>query len=479
MITLLLALACAPKPAPVVEAPPAPPVYVPTPPSALPARPFTVPPVAEGKLQNGARVAVVENHETPLVSLIVSLQAGSLTDPKGKAGLAAVTMDMLNEGAGKRDALGISAELRRMGSGLDSQGGSDGGSVSISCLREQLEPTLDVLADVLLRPTFPAKEWDRVRRLWNDDLADARNSPARIADRVMQRVLFGEAYRGLRYDETSLEAITVADMRAWHKKYLSPAQALVLVGGDVTLAEVVPMLDARLGKWTTPAPKLPSSPKANPPTATTVHLVDKPDAPQSVVRAAAYVLNPGDSDWSALSVANTALGGQFASRINLNLREKQGITYGARTSVGYDMAGGSWSFSANIHSEKTGLGLTEFFKEVREARAARPLTPAEVEEGRGASLNGYALRFETPDYMLGQVDAMWTYNLPSDWVSGYLGRVSAVTPESAQAALAARVDPDKLALVVVGSAAVVRPQVEALGLPVVLHDVNGNVTGAR
>lgn len=478
MILALLALACAPKPPPVVEAP-APPVYVPTPPTPLPSRPFTVPAVAEGALANGARVAVVENHEAPLVTLIVSLKAGSLTDPKGKAGLASVTMDLLNEGAAKRDALEISAELRRLGSGLDSQGGSDGGSVSISCLRENLEPTLDLLADVLLRPTFPAKEWDRIRRLWIDDLADARNSPARIADRVLQRVLFGDGYRGRRHDEASLRAISTADMKAWHKKYLSPSQALVLVGGDVTLAELLPMLESRLGGWTTPAPALPAAPAAVPSAATTVHLVDKPEAPQSVVRAAAYVLSPGDEDWTALGVANTALGGQFASRINLNLREKQGITYGARTSVGYDMAGGSWGFSANIHTEKTGLGLTEFFGELRAARGDRPLTAAEVEEGRGAALNGYPLRFETPDYMLGQLDAMWTYELPSDWVSGYLDRVRAVSAESAQRALAARVDPDKLALVVVGSAAVVRPQVEALGLPVVVHDVDGNVIGAR
>ncbi len=477
---LALVLACAPKPVPVVEAPPPAPVeHVPPQPSPLPARPFVVPSVAEGKLENGARVAVVENHEAPLVSLTLSFAAGGLADPAGKTGLAAATLDMMNEGAGKRDAVGISAELRRLGASLGTSSGTDGSSLSVSCLRDKLEPTLDLLADVLLRPTFPEKDWSRIKQLWIDDLAAARASPARIADRVMNRVLFGDSYRGRRYDETSLAKIGVKDMKAWHKANLSPAQTLVLVGGDITLGEVVPLLDARLGGWTTPPAKLPPRPATPPLGPTTVHLVDKPDAPQSVIRAAAYLARPGDPDWMSLSVANTAIGGQFASRINLNLREKQGFTYGARTSLGYDLAGGSWGFSSNIRTDATGPALVELFKELREARGERPLVDKEVDEGRGAAVNGYALRFETPDYLLGQVDAMWTYELPADWVSGYLDRARSVTTASAQSAFSSRVDPDKLALVVVGSAAAVRPQLEALGLPVVLHDVDGNVIGER
>ncbi len=477
---LALILACAPKPVPVVEAPPPAPVeHVPPAPTPLPARSFLVPSVAEGKLKNGARVALVENHEAPLVSVTLSFAAGGLADPAGKTGLAAATLDLMNEGAGKRDAVGISAELRRLGASLGTSSGTDGSSLSVSCLRDKLEPTLDLLADVLLRPTFPEKDWSRIKQLWIDDLSAARASPARIADRVMNRVLFGESYRGRRYDEASLAKIGVKDMKAWHKANLSPAQTVVLVGGDTTLAEVVPLLDARLGAWTTPPPRLPTRPATPPLSATTVHLVDKPDAPQSVIRAAAYVARPGDPDWMALSVANTAIGGQFASRINLNLREKQGFTYGARTSLGYDLAGGSWGFSSNIRTDATGPALVELFKELREARGERPLADNEVEEGRGAAINGYALRFETPDYLLGQVDAMWTYELPADWVSAYLDRARSVTTARAQTAFSSRVDPDKLAVVVVGSAAAVRPQVEALGLPVVLHDVDGNVIGER
>lgn len=474
VVLALSILACAPKQAAVAE-PIAPPPYVPAEPTPLPVRPFVVPQVQEGKLSNGARVVVVEDHEVPLVSVSISFKAGSAGDPVGKEGLASATMDMLNEGAGKRDALQISADLRRLGAGMGSGAGTDGSSVSCSSLSNKVEPTLDILADILLRPTFPAADWDRLRGLWLDDLIQARTNPGRIASLVMNRVLFGSTYAGRVPTEKSLAAITVKDMKAWHKTQLAPSQAIVLVGGDTTLAEIVPMLEARLSGWKTPPATLPPAPVAPAPTTTTVHLVDKPGSAQSVVRAAAYVASPVDADWMSLSAANMAVGGQFSSRINLNLRESKGYTYGARTGVGYDLAGGSWTFSSGIHTEKTGPALVELFSELRAVESGRPLVDQEVADGRGALAGGFPGRFERPDYLLSQIDAMWTYNLPDTWVSGFMDRVASVSTESAQRAFASRVSADKLTLVVVGDAAKIRPDLEKLGLPVVLHDVDGNV----
>ena len=476
-ILLVLLAACGPKPVS-VPVPTAPPEYVPVEPVPLAPRPFVPPTVTWGQLSAGTRVAVVENHEVPLVSLWIEFPVGATAGSLDKAGLAEATMDMLNEGAGTRDAAAISAELSRLGAGLNTSAGADGSSVSISCLRDTLEPTLDVLADVLVRPTFPSKEWDLRRTLWVDDLKDARNTPNRIAEHVLNQLLWGPRYRGIEATETTLSRISVKDMRAWHQANLSLNGALVLVGGDIDVSEVVPMLERRLGQWkgkATKAEALPEPPE--PPHKTTIYLVDKPGSAQSVVRAVSYAGKPTDPDWTAFTIGNMAVGGQFASRINLNLRESKGYTYGAHTSVGYDLAGSSFSFSSGIHTEKTGLALVELFRELREVKAGLPLDDKEVSEARGALLGGWPLRFESPDYPLGQLDVMRTYGLPDDWVSGYPTRVGATTTAAAQKAFSDRVDPDRLLFVIVGDAAVVRPQLEALGLPVVPVSVDGVILG--
>ncbi len=248
-ILLSLLVACAPKPAPVVAPPPPEPEYVPATPAPLAVRVFVPPTVAWGQIGADTKVAVVENHEVPLVSLSIEFPVRATASPKDKAGLAEATMDMLNEGAGTRSSAAISAELRRLGASLGSSAGFDGASVSISCLRDTLEPTLDLLTEVLTKPTFPAKEWDLRRSLWLDDIKESRNTPNRIAERVLTHVLWGNRYRGMEATEASLAKITIKDMKAWHKANLSLTGALVLVGGDVTLADVVPMLESRLGTW--------------------------------------------------------------------------------------------------------------------------------------------------------------------------------------------------------------------------------------
>ncbi len=475
---LFLLLSCAPKvaPEPPPVAPPTP-VYMPQTPETLAPRPFTPPAVAWGKV-GPAPLAVVENHEVPFVTVEIQFAARSTANPLAKAGLAEATMDMLNEGAGKRTALELSAELRRLGASLSTGSGVDGSSASVTCLRDRLEATLDVLADVLIRPTFPAEEWERRRALWIDAIEEGRNDPSVIAGRVLNTRLWGDAYYGMRATPESLKRFGVKEMSAWHKANVTLDGALVLVGGDITLAEVEPLLVSRFAGLKRPAPAreaLPVAPRA--PEKTTVFLVDKPGAAQSVVRASAYVGKPTDPDYTSLVVANIAMGGQFASRINLNLREQKGFTYGARTSVSYDLAGVNWSFSSGIHTEKTGPALEALFAELAQVEGDRPLTEKEVAEGVGSLVGGWPLRFESPNYLLGQLDVIRTYGLPEDWVSGYLPRVRAVTPASAQAAWASRVDADRLTFVVVGDAAVVRPDLEKLGIVVVPVDVDGTALG--
>ncbi len=481
--SLLLALAlagCAPKVPP--AAPVAPIVVQPRTdgvPTPLPARPFTVPQTSRATLSNGLTVVVAENHEVPLAWVRLAFRPGSLGDPKGKEGLAAVTLDMMNEGAGEYDAVGLSNALMRLGSDLGTGAGDDGATVSASGLTANLDATLDLFGTVLLDPTFPESEWALLKKQRIADLDRKRKDPDWIAGRVFDRVIFGESYRGRAATKASYEAITPADMKAWWHDNLTPDRAVLFAGGDVTLADLVPKLEARLAGWkaasaTASAPVKVATPIA-PAGPAPIHFVDRPGAAQSMIRVGGYLSAPTEADWFPLVLANQAVGGLFTARINMNLREDKGWTYGARSGLGYDLAGGRFVASAGVRTDITGPALTEILSELAAPEGPRPLTAAELDDGRASIVQSYPLRFESPDYLLGQAESVWRYGLPSDWVTGYLERLGGTTLEQASAAWGARIDPATLVIVVVGDGATVREGLVALGRPLIEHDPEGNV----
>ncbi len=481
-VAAVLAAACAPKAAapPVAPAAPAEAPAPPTP-TTLAERPFTLPVATEGTLSNGLRVKVVENHEVPFVWVHLTLRAGEWSNPPGKEWLASVTMDMLNEGAGGRDAETISRDLRRLGSSVESYAGEDDSGVSCQSLTRNLAPTLDLFADVVTRPTFPEAEWAVLQPQYLDAIESARSDAGTIAQRVLDRVLHGQTYKGRLPTAAGVKSLKVLDMMAWHKANVRPDQALLLVGGDTTLAEVQPLLEARLGAWKAPVGPKPTvrSPVRPAPAPTAITVVDKPGSTQSVVKVAAYVIAPTDTDWSALVLANQVVDGQFTARLNMNLREAKGWTYGTRGSVTYDLAGGAWSAGGNIHLEHTAAALSEMRREFAGPTSDRPLTTDELERARGALVNGYPLRFENAGYLLSQEEAVFHYGLPADWVTSWMPRMKAVTLEAAQAAWAARIDGNHMQFVVVGDLAKIRTDLEKLGLPVLERDVDGNLVGSK
>lgn len=487
LTTLLLpvltavAVACKkqpPPPPPVEEAPPAKPEHRTTRPAPLAKRPFTLPAPQEATLSNGLRVVVVENHEVPLVYINLVTDQGEWTDPDSKPGLASVTMDMLNEGAGKRNAAAISKDLRKIGASLGTSAGLDGSGVSVSSTTKNLEPALDIMADVVLRPTFPRKDWELLEKKRLAELAEARQDPGAMASRAWNHLLYGDDYAGRLATEKGYKSITTRDMKKWWQTHLVPSKSLVLVGGDITLDEAVPLLEARFGKWKDPrrvAQHDKPSPDALPQfDESTIFLVDKPGAAQSVVRGGLWVGSRTDGDWPAFTLANMAVGGQFTARINMNLREDKGWTYGARSSTSSNYLPGLWRASSSIVTPHTAEAVVEILNEVNGALGDKPVTDAELEAARGGLLRSWPLRFENPGYLLGQTADMWRYDLPSDWLTGRIARYEAVTLDQANAAFAAHVDPAKMVFVIVGDAEVIKaPLEEMTGLPVVMVDANG------
>ncbi|MCK6503091.1 insulinase family protein [Myxococcota bacterium] len=465
LLSLTLGLGCGPKEAPVAAAD-----ARASAPAPLPPRPFQLPEPVEGTLSNGLRVIVVENHEVPLVHVNVVLRPGAWTDPAGRPGLASVTLDMMNEGAGGMTAAELSAATRKLGASLGTAAGLDGAVVSVSALRDQLPHALPLLATVLLQPDFPQADWEILRKKRLQDLAAARNDPGSIADRTWDVLGHGGRYAGHLTTEAAYQAMTAAEMKAWHQAHVAPRHAVVTVGGDTTWAEIQPLLEQHLGGWTSPGQDLPPVPTVDGlpvQAATRIFLVDKPGAAQSVLRVGRFVGARTEADHWPMTLANMAVGGMFTARINMNLREDKGWTYGARSWIEDSYLPGRWGVGANVVTPHTADAVSEILRELTQSRAGRPISQAELDNARGYLLGTWPLRFENPGTLMSETVAIWRYGLPEDWLRGTPDAVRAVTVEQAQAAWTTRVDPAQLDILVVGDAATVRAPLQALGLPVV------------
>jgi len=471
-LILLLAMGCFPKPAPPV------PEYRKVTPGPLAPRAFQAPTISEGTLSNGVQVIVVENHEVPLVWVQLSVDRGGFTDPQDKPGLASVTMDMLNEGAGELDAAGLSRAAKALASSLSSSASNDTATLSIKSLTKNLPQTLDLMTQVLRTPNFAEADWALMKKKRLADLSAARNNPHKIHSRVWRRQFYGEGYIGRLRTEAAYESISTADMRAWYTANLAPGIARIYVGGDTTLEEVTPLLEARFGDWEgTAAPAV--APEAIPERAEANHivLVDKPGAPQSVVKVGQRVHTRTTEDYFPAMLANTCYGGMFIARLNMNLREDKGWTYGARSRLSHSLVDSVWSAGAAVKTDTTADSVSEILRELQESQAERPFSDEELQAMRGGLLGKWPLSFESPNYLLGKVRDIWIYDLPSDWVTSYPDRVRSVSLDATQAAWKRWIDPERLTIVIVGDAATIRPGLEALGLPIQEVDADGEPVG--
>ena len=454
-------------------------------PGPLEPRPFQLPEAKTATLSNGLEVLLVENHEVPLVYVNVVVRSGSATDYEGLEGLASVTLAMMDEGAADRSAEELSKAARKLGANVSTFAATDYAGTGLQVLGRNLEPGLDLLADVTLRPTFPTEDWEILQKRRVQDLAAAKSDPNRVAARVFYRAMHGDAYDGRLTSEDSYKAITPEQMRSWHSTHIRPDDALILVGGDTTLDVVVPMLEARFGGWQAPAepaprPEIPAQPPAHPPGTVFLHHI--PGAAQSVVNMGVFVMEQDAPEAADFLLANRAYGGQFMSRLNLNLREDKGWTYGARSGMEHSMRPDLWKMRASIVTPSTVDAISETFMEIEgmsrggesaSGEAFGPLDQAELDRVRDGMLYTWPLSFENPGYLLKERLQMWRYDLPEDWLTGNPDRLRAVTLDAALSAWTSHIEKDRLVIVVVGDAEVVGPGLSDLGLTVISVDADG------
>jgi predicted Zn-dependent peptidase len=435
---------------------------VPGPPPA-----FTAPPLLKRTLSNGVPVWIVERQEVPVVQVNLVIRGGAGEDPPGKPGAASLTSAMLDEGAGARSALEIAEAIELLGADLNTNASMDASAVRLHVAADRLGPALAVMADVVLRPTFPAADLERLRRQRITALEQARDDAGAIADTAFLRVVFGPVHRyGTPEVGTiaSLGALTASDLRDLHRRVYRPDRSVLIVVGNVTPAALLPVLEGAFGGWTGSgeagsAARMPDAPRA---ARREIVLVDKPGAAQSEIRIGRVGVARSTPDYFPITVLNTILGGSFTSRLNQNLREKHGYSYGAYSGFVMRTAPGFFIAGAAVQTDRTAEAVREFFSEFSGMR--RPIPSEEVVKAR----NYVALRFPgqlmTTRQIADRLEDVVVYGLPDDYHSTYIARVQSVMPEDVAGAATRHIDPGRLSVVVVGDRKSVEAGLRALGL---------------
>jgi zinc protease len=435
------------------------------PPKPGPPPALKLPPIQKHTLSNGLPVWVVELHKVPVVHVSLVVKSGASADPKGKYGLASLTAEMLDEGAGSRHALQIADAVDYLGASLSTSSTFDASYVELHIPVARLADGLPIMADVALRPTFPDEELKRVREDLLTSLIQAEDDPESLIQFAFPRLVYGLPHR---YGTLSIgtaatvKRFTVADMRQFHSQNYAPANAGLIVTGDITAANAVSRLETAFGTWkgTAPAPvTIPTAPQL---TARQIYLIDKPGAAQSQIQIGWIGVPRATPDYFALRVLNTILGGSFTSRLNQNLREAHGYAYGASSAFEMRRGAGPFSAAAGVQTDKTAEALTEFFKELDAIR--KPIPADEVEKAKNYVALLMPRNFETTESLAGSLATAFVYTLPADYFETFTQHVRAVTTADVQHAAERYIQPDKFAVVIVGDRKVIEPGIKALNL---------------
>ena len=403
-------------------------------------------------LANGARVLLLEKHDLPLVNIRVTLPAGVTLEPAGQPGLAYVTGLMLMEGAGKRSALELASSLLDLGASVRAYVDEDHAAVSLQVLRKHLGEGMDILADVLTRPRFTAKDFKRVKGELRGRALQRRARPAQVAYLAFKAALFGDGHaygRPLLPAPRDLATLTVDRVRAFHKQIYLPRGASVVAAGDINPAELKKMLEQRLSHWTGGAAAQQVEQTPPPRQGPRLVLVDRQGATQSVLRIGHLAPSQRRANQAGLRVLNTILGGSFTSRLNQNLREKHGFTYGVRSNFALLRARGMFSISTTVETKNTAAALREMFREL-EIITSKPTSKRELQKAARLVIEDLPEQAETNVGLVAAYSELAAHDLPLVSLARLPGEVTAMDP-ARLTELARRVlRPGQITVVVVG-----------------------------
>jgi zinc protease len=447
------------------------------PPALQPPPALALPAVQTTMLPNGLTVAVVEVHKVPVVDVQLLVDGGAARDPSTAPGLATFTATMLQQGAGARGALEVADEAAFLGAQLSTAASFDGASASIHVPKRRLEAALDLLADVVLRPTFADSEIARQRELRAAQLVQQRDEPVAVASVAFPAIVYGREHpygHPLNGTDSATARLAREGVADFYRTYYRPNGARLLIVGDVTLAEARRLAATRFGGWERgDVPAFPSPPAPPLAAARTVYLIDKPGAAQSVVRIGHVGPVRTTPDWFALEVLNTIVGGAFTSRLNQNLRETHGYTYGAFSQFVPRRLTGAFVALASVVTAKTDSSLVEFLKELRRIRG-ETVAPAELAKAKAYLTLGLPGDFETTSGAATRFRELLAFGLPLDYYDHYVDRINAITGADVQRVARQYIDPEHFDIVVVGDKSQIEGGIKALNEgPIVYRDFWG------
>jgi predicted Zn-dependent peptidase len=435
------------------------------PPPVGPERPFTFPAHTATKLENGMTVFVVEDHRQPVVSATLMLPAaGASANAAKSAGLAAMTAALLRQGTATRSAQQIAESIDKVGGSLSAGAGADTTQASVTVLTSSLDTGFDLLADIVQRPAFAPEEIERWRRQTLSSLQVAYRDPEYLRNVAGQYVGYGEhpyAYPTDGFPQT-VRGLSRDAVAAFHKERYTPAGAYLAIAGDITTEAATALARKHFGGW-----KAAGTPKAAAPTPAKgqrrIVVIDQPDAVQTQFGMIGAGVPRNHPDWLALSVANQILGGSFNSRLNLRLRAKEGLTYGARSAIDSNRLAGLWTTTSFTRTEESANAMKVMLDVIREFRK-NPATAAELSEATSYLSGVFALQSETADAVAGRVLTLALHGLPADYWQTYRDRVRKISAADVAAAVERHVDPERLSIVAVGNASGFAKALEPLGM---------------
>lgn len=446
------------------------------PPELGPPPKVSLPPITTRQLPNGLKLMIVEQHELPLADFVLLVGSGSTADPASKPGIANLLSAMLREGTTTRKSLEIADQIAFLGIRLSPTSSWESSTLSLHTPTAQLDSALALFADVALHPSFPANEFERVRKTQLTELLQLRDQGSAIASIAFPAIIYGNAHpygAPSQGTEASVKALTTGDLQSYYQTNFRPNNATLIVVGDVTPAQVELKINALFGGWQ--RADIPQINYSEPPKsgATTIYLIDKPGAAQSSFRIGAVGVPRSTQDYFALTVMNTILGGSFTSRLNQNLRETRGYTYGAGSRFDMRRAAGPFLASAEIVTAKSDSALLEFMKELNGIRELVP--PAELSRAKRFLQLQLPGNFETTQQIAAALVPVALYSLPFDYYNNYVQSIEAVNQADVNRVAQQYINPASLAVVIVGDRKTIEQGLKAINLgPISIRDMSGH-----
>ena len=411
----------------------------------------------------------------PTVLVNVDFRAGVAADPKGAYGLQVLSMALMREGTATLDSRRIAEAQERLGANLNVTGGTDTSTVGMFALAPNLAPSLDLLADIVKHPAFDARELERVRGQQLAGIAARLSEPDGVANFVIPAKLFGPDHPyghpgGPAGTAASVRAITRDGVVVFYHDWIRPETAAIFVVGDTTMAALKPLLEARFGTWHVdgaPGAATVAEPVIPAPAPTRIYLVDRPQSPQSLILMGQVLAFTGkDLALTAVRQANQVLGGSTEARLSADLRDTRHWSYGSYSYISAELGRVPFYASAPVQADHSGDSVAAMIGDIKGFLTTRGTTPAERDRTIDGTIRELPGNFETSGAVFGGLQAIVYRGRPDDYYQTLADRLRALTPADLDRVARAAIDPDKLAIVVVGDAAVVRPQLDKLGLPV-------------